>query len=53
MGSLWLPVISNFFMEDFEEMVISRVPYGPIYWFHNIDSMFVIWPHGPEKLMTP
>jgi hypothetical protein len=44
------PVIANFYMEDFEEMVLDRTPHKPLCWFRYVDDTFVIWPHGPDRL---
>jgi hypothetical protein len=44
------PVISNFFMDGFEERTLKQATHNPLCWFHYVDDTFVIWPHGPEKL---
>jgi hypothetical protein len=44
------PVIASFFMEDFEEVRLSRVAFMPTCRFHYMDDTFVIWPHGPKEL---
>jgi hypothetical protein len=49
-GALPSLVIANFFMEDIEEVALSRGAYKPIYCFCYVDDTFVIWPHGPEEL---
>jgi hypothetical protein len=50
MGSSLSPVIGNFFMVDFEDLVLSRATYKPTCWFHYVYDMFVVWPCGPENL---
>jgi len=44
------PVATNFFMENFEEVALSREVYKPMCWFHYIDDTFVIWTYGPKEL---
>jgi hypothetical protein len=50
MGSSLSPVISNFYMEAFEEEALRRATYKPLCWFSCVVDTFVIWPHGREKL---
>jgi hypothetical protein len=50
MGSPLSPVITNFYMEDFEERVLDLAPHKPICWFCYVVGTFVIWPRGPDKL---
>jgi hypothetical protein len=50
MGAPLLPVIANFFMEDFEKNAIEQVTHKPVCWFRYVDDTFFIWPHGQEKL---
>jgi hypothetical protein len=49
-GSPLSPVIANFYMEVFKEMVLDRAPHKPLCWFRYMDDTFVIWPHGPDRL---
>jgi hypothetical protein len=51
MGSPLSPVIANYFMVYFEEMALESATYKPLCWFHYVDDTFVIWPHGPGKLV--
>jgi len=37
MGSLLSPVIASFFMEDFEEVALSRTAYKRTCWFCHVD----------------
>jgi hypothetical protein len=46
MGNALSPVVSNIYMEHFEELALNR----PLLWLQYVDDIFVIWPHGPDKL---
>lgn len=48
-GSPLSLAIANFFM-DFEEMVLDQAVHKPLCLFCYMVDMFVIWPHGPERL---
>jgi hypothetical protein len=50
MGSLLSHVTAIVFMEDFEEVVLSRIGYKHACWFCYVDAAFIIWPHGPKEL---
>lgn len=50
MGNSLSPVVSNIFMEHFEEIAIDTAEYKPAKWLRYVDDTFVIWPYGPEKL---
>jgi predicted GIY-YIG superfamily endonuclease/uncharacterized protein (UPF0335 family) len=50
MGSPLSPVISNFYMERFEQMALGSARKTPTYWYRYVDDTFVIWPHGMEEL---
>jgi hypothetical protein len=50
MGSPLSPVITNFYMEDFEERALDLARHKPLCLFLYVDDAFVIWPHGPDKL---
>jgi hypothetical protein len=50
MGSLLSPVIANFYMEDYKNVMLKSAPLKPRRWFRYVDDTFVIWPHGPDKL---
>lgn len=45
------PVITNFFMEDFEEMALNRPAHKPLCWFHCVPTFHgVTVPHKAEEL---
>jgi hypothetical protein len=50
MGTTLSPVVSNIFMEHFEELVLRTANHRPTLWLRYVDDTFVIWPHGPDKL---
>ena len=37
-------------MKDYEKKAIDQVTHKPVCWFRCADDIFVIWPHGQEKL---
>jgi hypothetical protein len=49
-GSSLSLIFSNFFMKDFEKPVLDTEQYKPSLWFRYVDDIFVVWPHGPERL---
>ena len=50
MGSPLSPIMSNIYMENFEDEVINQSMSKPKMWLRYVDDTFVIWPHGTEKL---
>jgi len=50
MGSPLSPVITEFFVEDFEKKATEQAAHKPVCWFRYVDDTFIIWPHGQEKL---
>jgi hypothetical protein len=52
MGSPLSLVTTIFFMECTEEMVLEEVTHKPLCWFYYTDDTFLIWPHGPGKLIN-
>jgi hypothetical protein len=51
MGSPLSPVIANFYMEDYEKAALESAPIKLHCWFRYVDDTFVIWQHGPDKLI--
>jgi hypothetical protein len=49
MGNALSPVVSNIFMEHFEELVLRTPNHRPFLWLRYVDDTFVIWPHGPDR----
>ena len=37
-------------MDDFEKKVLEQATHKPVCWLWYVDDIFVIWPHGREKL---
>jgi hypothetical protein len=50
MGSSLCPVITNFFMEYFEDLALKWATHKSLCWFHYMDDTTVIWPHSPNRL---
>ena len=44
------PAYANLFMDDLEQKILSQSPLKPLVWWRYIDDVFMIWPHGEEKL---
>ena len=50
MGTKIAPPYANLFMVDLEQKILSQSPLKPLVWWCYIDDVFMIWPHGEEKL---
>jgi hypothetical protein len=50
MGSPLSLVITNFFIEDFEELELEQATHKPLCWFCYMDDTFIIWSHSLDKL---
>lgn len=50
MGSPLSPVVSNIFMEDFEQQHIKNYTNKPTIWWRYVDDVFAIWPHDANEL---
>ena len=50
MGTKMAPAYANLFMGDLEQKILAQSPLKPLVWWHYIDDVFMIWPHGEEKL---
>ena len=49
MGSPFNPVIANFFMEHFEQLVLESARLKPKIWHRYINDTFVIWSQSQEN----
>ena len=52
MGSPLSPIISNIYMEFFEELALETAKLQPSMWLRYVDDTFVVWPHGRDELDT-
>ena len=50
MGTKMAPAYANLFMGDLEQNLLAQYPLKPLVWWRYIDDIFMIWPHGKEKL---
>ena len=50
MGAKMAPAYANLFMGDLEQKLLAQSPLKPLVWWRYIDDIFMIWPHGEEKL---
>jgi hypothetical protein len=50
MGSSLSPVVSNVFMEHFEEIALDTADHKPAKRLRYVNDTFVVWPHGPASL---
>ena len=50
MGSPLSPIVSNIFMEDFEQHHIQNYTHKPVIWWRYVDDVFAIWPYDIDKL---
>ena len=46
----WHLPMPTFFMGDLEQNLLAQSPLKPLVWWRYIDDIFMIWPHGKEKL---
>ena len=50
MGTKMAPAYANLFMGDLEQKLLAQSPLKSLVWWCYIDDIFMIWPHGEEKL---
>jgi hypothetical protein len=50
MGKALSPVVSNIYMEHFEDLALKTAAHRPSLWLRYVDDTFVIWPQGPDRL---
>jgi hypothetical protein len=43
MGNSLSPVVSNIFMEHFEEIALDATEYKPAEWLRYVDNTFMVW----------
>ena len=51
-GSPLSSVIAKLYLESLEEAAIRSSPFKHKLWVRYVDDMFVIWPHGPDRLQS-
>jgi hypothetical protein len=44
------PVVSNMFMEQFEEIALDTADHKPAKCLRYVDATSMIWPHGTARL---
>ena len=50
MGTKMAPAYASLFTGDLEQKILTQSPLKPLVWWLYIDDVFMIWPHGEEKL---
>ena len=50
MGTKMAPAYANLFSGNLEQKILAQSPLKPLVWWRYIDDVFMIWPHGEEKL---
>ena len=50
MGTKMAPSYANLFMGNFEQKALAAATHSPLFWWHYIDDIFLLWTHGEEKL---
>jgi hypothetical protein len=50
MGNPVFLVVSNIYMEHFEDIALDTANHKPAKWLRYIDDIFMVWPHGPARL---
>jgi hypothetical protein len=49
MGNSLSLVVSNIFMEHFEEIALDTGDHKPTKWLRYINGIFMVWPHGAAR----
>jgi hypothetical protein len=52
MGSSLSPIVSNIYMEHFENLALDSALLKPSLWLCYMDDTFVVWPHDPKQLQN-
>ena len=50
MGSALSPILSDIYMEEFENDVINTAKTKPTIWYRYVDDTYVIWPENEQKV---
>jgi hypothetical protein len=50
MASSLSPVVSNIYMEHFEQLALYSAQDKPSLWLRYVDDTFITWPHCAEKI---
>jgi hypothetical protein len=50
MGSPFLPVMANLFMEEFENKALATATLKPGFWFRYVDDTLSSWSYGLDNL---
>jgi hypothetical protein len=50
MGNSGSPMVSNIFMEHFEDLALDTADHKLDKWLKYVDDTFLVWPLGPERL---
>jgi hypothetical protein len=51
-GSSLSSIMSNIFMDHFEKLVLDSAQHKPSLWLRYVENMFLVWPHGSERLQN-
>jgi hypothetical protein len=46
------PIVSNIYMEHFEQLAVDSAQDKSSLWLRYVDDTFVIWPHGAEGIQN-
>jgi hypothetical protein len=51
-GSSLSLIVSNIYTEHFEKLALGSVQHKPALWFRYVYDIFMVWPHGLERLQN-